>query len=86
VLEVVTAALAAQRASPLGPSLPYTTETDAILLGLAELEPRTLATHHGSTFVGDGGRVLRDLIQVLHRVHGRHLSDAAAGAPGVGQP
>ena len=70
VLGTVEASLAAQRSSPTGDSLPYTTQTDAILLGLAELAPRTLATHHGSTFTGDGARVLRDLIQVLRKVHG----------------
>ena len=71
VLGPVAANLAAQRASPTGDSLPYTTQTDAILLGLADLRPRTLATHHGSTFSGDGAQVLRDLIQVLRQVHGR---------------
>jgi flavorubredoxin len=70
VLGPVAAGLHAQRASPTGDSLPYTTQTDAILLELADLQPRTLATHHGSAFSGDGAGVLRDLIQVLRQVHG----------------
>lgn len=70
VLGPVAATLKAQHASPTGDSLPYTTETDAILEGMAEMAPRALATHHGSTYMGDGKRVLSDLIQVLRDVHG----------------
>jgi hypothetical protein len=79
VLGPVAAALAAQRASPTGDSLPYTTQTDTILFGLADLAPRTVATHHGSTFTGNGGQVLRDLVQVLRQVHGQ--PDLAGGIP-----
>jgi len=70
VLGPVGAALSAQRASPTGDSLPYTSQTDAILDGLAELRPRTLVPHHGSSFTGDGARALHDLTQVLHQIHG----------------
>jgi hypothetical protein len=69
VLGPVTDALRAQHASPTGDSLPYTTETDTILQRLAETEPRALATHHGSTYIGDGKKVLLDLIHVIHDVH-----------------
>jgi flavorubredoxin len=70
VLGPAAAVLSAQRASPAGDSIPYTTDTDAILQGLADLQPRVLATHHGSTFTGDGARALRDLAQVLRDIHG----------------
>jgi hypothetical protein len=70
VLGPVGAALAAQRTSPAGDSLPYTSQTDAILAGLADLRPRIVVPHHGSSFSGDGARALRDLSQVLREVHG----------------
>jgi hypothetical protein len=69
VLGAVGATLKAQHAGPTGDSLPYTSETDTILGQLADLEPRALATHHGSTYVGDGKRALLDLIHVLRDVH-----------------
>jgi flavorubredoxin len=69
VLGQVGAVLKVQHASSTGDSLPFTTETEAILHELASLEPRMLATHHGSTFVGDGARALRDFAQVLRDVH-----------------
>ena len=55
---------------PLANYLPYTANTEPTLKRLAALEPRTLATMHGSAFVGDGERALNDLAQVLRRVLG----------------
>ncbi|MDZ8137794.1 MAG: hypothetical protein RM049_21220 [Nostoc sp. DedQUE04] len=62
-------------ASPFPNYIPYTTHSDAcgglrqrILQELAVLKPRTLATMHGSTFVGDGERALQDLAVVLREV------------------
>jgi flavorubredoxin len=42
-------------ATSLGPAVPAT------LNRLAELEPTTLAIMHGSSFIGDGAKALRDL-------------------------
>jgi hypothetical protein len=42
--------------------------TERILHDLAGLQPARLAAMHGSTFVGDGGRALRDLATVLREV------------------
>jgi flavorubredoxin len=53
---------------PFANYLPYTTHTDATLKRLAALKPRTLATMHGSTFVGDGERAIADLAQVMKEV------------------
>ncbi|MBD2516166.1 hypothetical protein H6G93_14320 [Nostoc sp. FACHB-973] len=39
-----------------------------ILQELAALRPRTLATMHGTTFVGDGERALQDLGVMLREV------------------
>lgn len=55
-------------ASPFPNYIPYTTHTARILQELAVLKPRTLATMHGSTFVGDGERALQDLAVVLREV------------------
>jgi hypothetical protein len=69
VLGPAGAVLEAQHDSPTGDSIPYTSTTEGILEHLALLQPRVLATHHGSTFVGDGAQVLRDLAHVLRDVH-----------------
>jgi hypothetical protein len=37
---------------------------------LAELQPRTLAIMHGSTFVGDGEHALRKLNGLLREIFG----------------
>ncbi len=58
-------ALIDSQAGPLGNSVPYTPMTEAILHGLADLAPRTLAAMHGSTYVGDGAAALRSLAVVL---------------------
>jgi hypothetical protein len=44
--------------------------TEQLLHGLAALQPKTLAAMHGSTFVGDGERALRDLAVVMREVYG----------------
>jgi hypothetical protein len=56
---------------PLANYLPYTPLTDGILKKVGELHPLTLATMHGSTFVGDGQRALHDLAQALREILGR---------------
>ncbi|WP_298903998.1 hypothetical protein [uncultured Nostoc sp.] len=62
-------------ASPSPNYIAYTTHTDAcgglrqrILKELAALKPGTLATMHGTTFVGDGERALQDITVVLREV------------------
>jgi hypothetical protein len=62
-------ALATYQQSPvLMDYVPYTDNTRRQLAKLAALKPRTLAAMHGSTFVGDGARALRDLDTVLRDV------------------
>jgi flavorubredoxin len=48
--------------------LPYNDNTRRHIARLASLQPRTLATRHGSTFVGDGAAVLRAGDEVLREV------------------
>jgi len=55
---------------PLANYMPYTSQTDRILQSVASLKPRTLATMHGSTFVGDGERAIGDLSRVIKDVMG----------------
>ena len=64
------AALADMENGPLAGSTPYTPLTDSILDSLAALKPRTLATMHGSSFVGQGDQALRDLTVVLRDLFG----------------
>jgi flavorubredoxin len=64
------AALTDMENGPLAGSIPYTPLTDSILDSLAALKPRTLATMHGSSFVGQGDQALRDLTVVLRDLFG----------------
>jgi flavorubredoxin len=60
--------LADYQKGPLANYLPYTNQTEPTLKRLAALKPRTLATMHGSTFVGDGERAIADLAQAIRDV------------------
>jgi hypothetical protein len=42
-----------------------------MLEALARLEPKTLATMHGSIYTGNGAQALRDLNVVMREVLGR---------------
>jgi flavorubredoxin len=68
LLERARQSLLGYQAGPLANSFPYTPQTDGILQRLAELAPLRLATMHGSTFFGDGGRALRELAVMLREV------------------
>jgi flavorubredoxin len=62
--------LATYEAGPLAHYLPYTPRTAGILERLAGLEPRVLLPMHGSAFVGDGARAIREMAGVLRDVLG----------------
>ncbi len=53
---------------PFANYLPYTNYTESTLKRLAALKPKTLATMHGSTFVGDGEQALGDLAKAMKEV------------------
>jgi flavorubredoxin len=74
LVERARAALLHLEEGPLAGSVPYTVQTEGLLHGLADLQPRTLAIAHGSSFVGDGARALRDLHQALHETFGASTS------------
>jgi flavorubredoxin len=62
--------LVSYQQGPFANYVPYNAATDGVLQGLADLRPARLATMHGSTFEGDGGRALRDLAGVWREVLG----------------
>lgn len=50
--------------------MPFTSHTKQLLHDLAALKPKTLATMHGSTYIGDGERALNDLGPAMKKVLG----------------
>lgn len=65
-------ALTQYQAGPLCNYMPYTPHTERMLTELAALKPKTLATMHGSSFVGDGEKALFDLVPVLKELLGNY--------------
>jgi flavorubredoxin len=70
VVERARKTLIDYQAGPFANYMPYTKHTDGILQGLADLNPRTLATMHGSAYAGDGAKAIRDLAVVMREVLG----------------
>lgn len=58
------------QAGPLMDYMPYTPNTRPLLEGLAALQPRTLATMHGSSFTGSCSRSLLELDGVMKEMLG----------------
>lgn len=54
--------------SPFAYSTPYNAHTSTVMQSLAELNPKLLATMHGSSFRGKGAQALRDLDGVMREV------------------
>jgi len=50
---------------PLAGYMPYTRQTEGVLRSLAGLQPETLAVMHGSSYRGQGDRLLTDLAGVI---------------------
>jgi flavorubredoxin len=70
------ASLIEDQKGPFANAYPYTPLTDPILQGLADLRPRQLALMHGSAFLGDGERALRDLAVTMREVLGQSTERA----------
>lgn len=62
--------LSEYQAGPLMDYMPFTPRTEQLLLRLAALKPKTLATMHGSAFTGDGEQALCDLVSVMRETYG----------------
>jgi flavorubredoxin len=60
--------LAAYQQSPFANYVPYTPQTGRQLEAVAQLDPKTLAIMHGSSFTGNGAQVIRDLAGVFKEV------------------
>ena len=76
--ERVRMAMNRMQASPMANYIPYTPRTDAILQKLAELNPRTLAIMHGSSFRGDGAAALRSLGDTMRDMLGSGTASGQA--------
>jgi hypothetical protein len=74
VLDRCRKTLVEYQQGPLANYMPYCTLTDATLQRLAALQPKRLATMHGSVYVGDGSKALQDLAVVWREVLGPHNS------------
>ncbi len=70
VIERARKTLVDYQAGPLANYMPYTKNTDGILQSLAELKPRTIAPMHGSAYVGDGERAIREFAVMMQEVLG----------------
>jgi flavorubredoxin len=58
------------QAGPFANYMPYTKHTDGIMQRLAALNPRTVATMHGTAYAGDGAQAIKDLAGVMREVLG----------------
>lgn len=74
ILESHRSSLLFYEAGPLMDYTPYNHKTKKLLYGLADLQPQTLATMHGSSFFGDCAGVLKDLDEVMKDVWGEKLA------------
>jgi flavorubredoxin len=70
VIERARKTLVDYQAGPFANYMPYTKHTDGAMQRLADLKPRTIATMHGSAYIGDGERAVRDLALVMREVLG----------------
>ncbi len=70
ILQRCKDALRESEAGPFANYVPYTHHTGRVLESLAQLDPRTLAVMHGSSYHGDGAQALRGLADVMREVLG----------------
>jgi flavorubredoxin len=65
LIEPTRRAMQRLQQGPLAGYMPYTRQTEGVLLSLADLKPQTLAVMHGSSYNGDADRLLIDLAGVI---------------------
>ena len=85
IIERCKDALVQTEAGPFANYVPYTHHTGRVLHTLADYNPKTLATMHGSSFMGDGGRALRDLATVMRDVLGPRAEQGTTAIGTVGE-
>jgi flavorubredoxin len=71
ILGRVRESIISYQAGPLMDYMPYTPNTRPLLEGLAALQPKTLATMHGSSFTGKCAQALIDLDGVMKETLGQ---------------
>jgi flavorubredoxin len=76
ILESHRASILSYEGGPLMDYTPYSHKTKPMLHELATLNPKTLATMHGSSFFGDCSKALIDLDDVMKEVWGEKSKDA----------
>lgn len=65
LIEPARRAMRHMQQGPLADYMPYTSQTAEVLLGLAALQPETLAVMHGSSYIGRCDKLLTDLAGVI---------------------
>jgi hypothetical protein len=70
ILGRVRESIISYQAGPLMDYMPYTPKTRPLLESLAALQPRTLATMHGSSFAGNCAKALIELDGVMKETLG----------------
>jgi flavorubredoxin len=78
VLGRVRQVLSEYQQSPFANYVPFTARTERQLYEVADLDPKTLAIMHGSSYVGNGKQALQDLSAVFKDVLGSESQAAAA--------
>jgi flavorubredoxin len=73
ILEAHKSALLFYEAGPPMDYTPYNHKTKELLYNLAALQPKTLATMHGSSYFGNCSKALIDLNEVMQEVWGEKL-------------
>jgi flavorubredoxin len=68
VIDTVRQSMIEGQQGPFADAMPYTTQTEANLQKLIELDPRTFATMHGSSFTSTGDRPLRELGNIMREI------------------
>ena len=61
-------AMVQMQQGPLEGYIPYTRRSEGVLRSLAELKPETLAVMHGSSYIGQGDKVLTGLAEVIREI------------------
>ena len=74
ILETHKSSILTFEAGPLMDYTPYNHKTKKLLYDLAALQPKTLATMHGSSYFGDCSKVLKDLDEVMKGIWGEKLA------------
>ena len=65
LIEPARKAMQQMQQGPLADYMPYTSQTEGVLRGLAALKPETLAVMHGSSYIGQCDGLLTDLAGVI---------------------